>query len=180
MSKYKNAPPWQAIKIPASNLPPHINKVSCVVHELDVENAPRYQSDSEHTWCNIFVTDVITAMGFEPGHWVDPDGNKAKQGAGQELTANLLTRWLLAVGPNKGWVEGDKQTATDAARRGHLCVAAWDSRGKGSGHVAILLPEGTIAQAGRTNFLGGTVAEGFGNLPVLYFIQAQTGIRHGK
>jgi hypothetical protein len=70
--------------------------------------------------------------------------------------------------------------ATDAAARGHLVVVGWDSKGKGSGHVAILLPEGPIAQAGRKNFVGRTVAEGFGKYPVRFFIQANSGLPHAK
>lgn len=181
MTKYKSAPPWQAITIPASKLPPHINKLRAVVHELDVEKAPRYQADATRTWCNIYVTDVIKAMGHVPGHWMDPkSGEPTEPGTGEEMTANRLVRWFLKHGARKGWIAADRGTAVDAAARGHLVIVGWDSVSKGPGHVAVLLPEGTISQAGSTNFTGKTIAEGFGKRPVQFFIQSNSGIPHAK
>lgn len=175
---FRSTPPWQNIKPPAGELPAHPGKLRAVIEELDVANAPRYRPGPGVTWCNIFVTDVITAMGFEPGHWVQADGTPAPVGSGKELNANGLVRWLIEYGPVKGWIEADKATATDAAARGHLVVVGYDSKSNKPGHVAVMLHEGTIAQAGRRNFVGETVRSGFGALPVRYFVQMHSGSHH--
>lgn len=175
---FKTTPPWLPIEPPSAKLPASVTKLRAVIRDLDVENAPRYRATKTQTWCNIFVTDVIDAMGFDPGHWVAKDGTRADVGKGEELSANKLVRWFVEKGPSHGWTEADRPSAVDAAARGHLVVVGWDSLGPGSGHVAILLPEGTIAQAGRTNFVGRTIAEGFGRLPVKFFVQMRGG-SHG-
>lgn len=174
--EWKNEPPWRAIKVPARLLKPGPEKLRAVIAELDVENAARYKPSSYGTYCNIFAQDVITAMGFHPGHWVrSEDGGPAEQGHGTELSANLMARWFDKWGAAQGWVEADRKVATDAAARGHLVVVIWDSGTKGPGHVAIMLPEGTIAQAGGSNFVGKTIREGFGTKPVRFWVQANSG-----
>lgn len=173
---HKITPPWKDITVPTRLLPPSPEKLRAVINDLDVENAPRYQPSSYGTYCNIFATDVLAAMGFPPSHWVNPDdGSPSEMGKGQELTANLMARWFTKFGAAQGWVDADRQTATDAAARGHLVVVIWDSQGKGPGHVAIMLPEGTIAQAGAENFVGKTIREGFGNRPVKFWVQSHGG-----
>jgi hypothetical protein len=175
MSDFKSTPPWQPIDPPAGELPPSPEKLRMVIDELDVTNAPRYQPNPSQTWCNIFATDVIQAMGHEPGHWVRKDGNPALVGQGIELNANGLIRWMAEHGPKKGWIVADRQTATDAAARGHLVLVGWDSKSAKPGHVAIMLPEGTIAQAGRRNFVGETIRSGFGQLQPVFFVQMHGG-----
>lgn len=172
---FKNAPPWQTITTPAANLPHGYEKLRMVVDELDVENSPRYRPTPTQTWCNIFVSDVLTAMGLQPGHWVHVNGDPGKQGQGVELNANRLTRWLVKHGPRFGWTETNRLAASDAAERGHTVVLAWDSETSKPGHVAIMLHEGTIAQAGRKNFVGGTVREGFGTLTPRFFVHIPSG-----
>ncbi len=176
MKSISDTPPWLPVQPEAGNAPPGPDKLKAVIAELDVVNSKRYRAGMGKTWCNIFVTDVIEAMGFEPGHWVDRLGSPAKVGEGEELSANKLVRWLITHGPARGWAESDRNSAMAAAERGHLVVVAYDSKStKHSGHVAILLPEGTIAQAGRTNFVGRTIREGFGVLPVKFFVQMRGG-----
>ena len=171
-----NAPPWKAINPPTAQLKPGPTKLRAVINDLDVENAPRYQPGPYGTYCNIFASDVITAMGFEPGHWVSQQtGEPRPQGMGQELNANGMCRWFEKFGAAKGWVQADRATATDAAERGHLVAVCWDSKTNKPGHIAIMLPEGTIAQAGKTNFVGKTIREGFGNLPVVFWVQSRSG-----
>lgn len=177
---YKSEPPWRTIKVPVARLPPGPGKLRAVIDALDVEHAPRYKPSSYGTYCNIFAQDVITNMGFHPGHWVRPeDGGPAETGKGTELSANGMARWFEKYGAAQGWVDSDRSTAMDAAARGHLVVVIWDSGRHGPGHVAILLPEGTIAQAGRDNFVGKTIREGFGNRPVRFWVQAGSGV-HGS
>lgn len=173
---HKNTPPWQTITVPTAKLPPSLEKLRAVINDLDVEHAARYKKSAYATYCNIFVTDVFDALGFPPSHWVDPmNGSPAAQGKGVELNANGLMHWMRTYGPAQGWIHADRTTALDAAARGHLVMAGWDSQSGRPGHVAIVLPEGTIAQAGGTNFVGKTIREGFGNLPVEFFIQSHGG-----
>lgn len=175
MKSFKETPPWQSIKPPSSQLPNTEGKLRKVVDELDVENAARYKPQPSATYCNIFVSDVLTAMGLEPGHWIDDDGHPAEDGHGWEMTANRMVRWFRTTGKDYGWVETDRRIALDSAARGHVVVVGWDSQGKGPGHIAIVLPEGTIAQAGRKNFVGGTIREGFGDRNVRFFVQIHGG-----
>lgn len=172
---FKNTPPWKTISVPTAKLPPGPHKLKAVVADLDVEHAERYKADPHYvTFCNIFAADVITAMGFEPGHWIDEHtGDPAEVGKGHELNANGMARWFKQWGPAKGWINADRATALDAAARGHLVVVTYDSKTDKPGHIAIVLPEGTIAQAGRTNFVGKTIREGFGNLPTQFWIQSR-------
>lgn len=168
---FKNVEQFRDIKIPTSQLPWSPDKIRAVAKELDPVNSPRYKADAHRTWCNIFVTDLFNAMGVVPGHWMNEDGSLGEQGHGIEMSANRLVRWMKEHGPAYGWTPTDKDTAFDAAERGHLVMLGWENIGGGSGHVAILLPEGTIAQAGKRNFIGEPVSAGFGNLPVLYFVK---------
>lgn len=172
----KKREPWLRIQTEAALLPPSPDKLRRVIDELDVETAPRYKAKNGQTFCNIFVTDVCDAMGFAPSHWVDKEAGKpTPNGTGIELNANGICRWLNKFGPNEGWVQADRKAAMDAAARGHLVIVGWDSKAATPGHVAILLPEGTIAQAGRTNFVGKTIREGFGKLEVTFWVQSRGG-----
>lgn len=177
MSDFKNTPPWQSIHPPAGNLPRHPNKLRMVIDELDVENSPRYKPTPAATYCNIFAADVLNAMGLQPGHWMRLDGEPASDGepGAWEMTANRMCRWFIMHGKRFGWEPADRPTAQDAAARGHVVVVCWDSAKGTPGHIAIMLPEGTIAQAGRHNFVGQTISQGFGKLPVKFFVQLHGG-----
>lgn len=161
--------PWRPITIPAASLPNVGDKLRQVVTELDVERAPRYRATSTATFCNIFVTDVCDAFGVPPSHWMHEDGTPARYGKGLEMSANRLVRWFAQHGARYGWIDADKPTAQDAAARGHLVVIGWDSKTAAPGHVAVLLPEGTVAQAGRKNGVGLPISSAFGKGKALQF-----------
>lgn len=169
---WQGTPPWKPIDIPASKLPQGDKKLRQVLAELDVENSHRYRATKSDTFCNIFVWDFTRAMGCEVPHWVRADGRVTQVGKGKELNANGVVRWLATHGAREGWVQADRKTATDAAARGHVVVVGWDSGKATPGHVAVMLPEGTIAQAGASNFVGKTVRSGFGDREVTFFIYA--------
>jgi hypothetical protein len=169
---WTTTPPWREITIPASELPQGDNKLRQVLAELDPVGAPRYKRTANGTSCNIFVWDFTRAMGCEIPHWVRADGRQSQVGKGRELNANGICRWLKTAGPREGWVGADRKTAVDAAARGHVVVLGWDSGNTSPGHVAVMLPEGTIAQTGATHFVGKTVREGFGTKQPEFFIFA--------
>ena len=176
---WTEVPPWADIDIPAASEPHEVtDRLHAIVKQLDVENAPRYRASKTATYCNIFVTDICRAWGVAPHHWCHPiTGQPTERGVGHELSANKMCAWFKSFGAAHHWVEADKKTATDAARRGHLVVLTWrNPEPKKSGHVAVLLPEGTIAQAGRRNFVGQTVAQGFGQAQPTFWVQ----MRHGS
>lgn len=165
--------PWRPIRIPAASLPNNVEKLRHVVTELDVERAPRYRANATQTFCNIFLTDVCDAYGVPPTHWMHEDGTPAQYGRGLEMSANRLVRWFHSKGARYGWIVADKQTAMDAAARGHLVALGWDSKTSGPGHVAVLLPEGTVAHAGRKNGVGIPIGQAFGKSRAPdYFIHA--------
>lgn len=135
-----------------------------VAKQFDVANATRYQpppKPSTATWCNIFVWDVTRAMGVEIPHFWTGAENRA------EMRANDIYRWL-DMGTD-GWRKTDPTSARSAAAQGIPVVLAWPNPG-GTGHVAMLLPDGTIAQAGRTNLFGAPVGSGFGSHVPSYFV----------
>lgn len=171
MTDFKNAEPWKSIFPPSARLPFSAEKLRKVIEELDVEHAPRYKAEGGRTWCNVFASDVLSAMGLPPPHWVSQTGEPLPGPAsdGVELTANGMANWLETHGIRNGWVSTGREEAMDAAARGHVAVVTYTAP-KGSGHIAILLPEGTIAQAGKLNFVGRTIREGFGNLPVQFWV----------
>lgn len=162
---FKNVPPYKSIRIPAAELPFSAAKQRQILKELDVENSPRYKPGAGKTYCNIFVSDFLDALGLPPTH---TEG-------GVELSANAMIEWLASPkGAGTGWVQADRQTALDAAARGHVVLVSYFQTAKGrSGHIAVVLPEGTIAQAGKSNFMGGTIRSGFGDLPLIFFVQSR-------
>ena len=168
---FKNVPPWKSITIPAESLPYGAHKQRQIIKELDVENSPRYKPGGGKTYCNIFVSDFLDAMGLPPTH---VEG-------GVELNANAMIEWLASPkGASTGWIEADRETALDAAERGHVVLVTYFNHNVNPitkklrpGHIAIVLPEGTIAQAGKKNFVGGTIRSGFGDLPVVFFVQSR-------
>lgn len=171
-SDWTVVPPWRPINTPAAALSTGPDKLRKVIAELAVETSPRYKAVDLCTWCNIFVWDVTRQMRCEIPHWVK-DGAAADPGQGNELTANGMHKWLKKYGPANGWHPAERLAALDAAARGHVVVVCYNSHSSRPGHIAIVLPEGTIAQAGRENFVGKTIREGFGTLPVEFFVQVR-------
>lgn len=145
-----------------------------VLRQFDVERSARYQPRNGKTWCNVYAWDVTRAMSAEIPHWVDTAGRPTKVGRGVELSANGVFDWLNNHGAEYGWWPSRADAAELLARCGRPAVAIWKNpEAKKSGHIAMVIPGEigvvTIAQAGKTNFIGLPVASGFGNLPVAYF-----------
>ena len=166
MQPWKTTPPWLPIELPEANR----RDLHSVVAALDVENALRYKPKASATYCNIFVSDVTGAAGYAIPHWADTHTGEAVEPGSRnsrEQRANDMVRWLH--NPRHGWTQISRPDAHLIAATGGLVVLGWDSQSARPGHIAIMLPEGTIAQAGAQNFVGGTIAKGFGELPVKFF-----------
>lgn len=138
-----------------------------VAQQFNVEHSPRYAPPGDgRTWCNIYVWDVTRAMGVEIPHWYDPaTGASRPMGLGSEMRANDMVAWLKA---GHGWTAVDAATARARAAAGIPTTVVWPNPG-GIGHVAMLMPDGTIAQAGASNLWRKPISHGFGNRAVLYF-----------
>lgn len=146
-----------------------------VARQFSVESNPRYTprdiqgNGHVDTFCNIFASDVLKAMGCEPGHFF----------MGNELSANRMVDWYDRHAKDYAWREVTEVEARENAARGCPTIVIWknpslnaDGRPK-SGHVAVVLPcltpDTMIAQAGAHNFFNGPLAGGFGTGKQLRF-----------
>lgn len=149
-----------------------------IISQFDVENAERYRPNAKQTWCNIFVSDVTKALGCEIPRVILKGASYAEQ------NANEMFDWMFSTGTLfHGWREINAQEARSFADAGKVAVAMYKNPGRlgmlgirvsAPGHVAMLTPshgqDGVwIAQAGRVNFRRAPLAQGFGNLNVLFF-----------
>ncbi len=160
-----------------------------VGRQFGVENNPRYMATrvpriivDPHTglkktieilitWCNIFASDFITAMGAPLPHWITPDNKPATPNTSQarELNVNALVGWMETYGRFAGgWRAVSSKAAQDRANLGFPTIAMWRAPPQEHGHIAVVIP-GThgpggccIAQAGAKNFWGRTTNQGFG------------------
>lgn len=132
--------------------------------QFDVAKNPRYVGDVRGTYCNIFVWDCTRALGCEVPHWTS-----GKVGIGKEMRTPDMRAWLQDE--KNGWKCRTKEDAIASANFGFPTIMSWEPTEPGIGHVAMLLPDGLIAQAGRHNLWKATPEEGFGKklAQVLYF-----------
>lgn len=136
-----------------------------VVAQFGVTTKPRYHPSPNATYCNIFVQDVMAAMGAP---------------LPRETTANLTLQRLVA-GELRPWqaAKGDaaRQAAVAAARAGKPALMGWYNPKGTHGHVAVLLPTSVgmspmIAQAGQKNFLEELATKGFSAAKLVEIIWA--------
>lgn len=143
--------------------------------QFKVECNPRYAANAAAglTYCNIFLWDTTTALGFQIPHWVDrttdrPAASLASNA--KELTANATIEWLHAhagdtlfhAWQSLGYGSTVGQQAHALANQGIPVVAAWHSGLSNTvGHVALVVPSALpysvsdgpmVAQAGLYNF----------------------------
>lgn len=139
-----------------------------VLEQFDVTTAKRYQPDKVRTWCNIFVWDATRALGCEVPHWYDVQtGEGLPVGRGSEMTANRMVDYL--DGGFGGWRKVTPEDAVARASFGFPVILGWYNQYSGPGHVAMLLPDGTVAQAGRKCLWRATVAKAFGRFTPRYW-----------
>jgi uncharacterized protein YgiM (DUF1202 family) len=162
-----------------------------IVNWINVQKSSnkRYQPGNNSTFCNIYAHDYCHLAGvYFPRVWWT---SKALMGLArnetvkplygntiQEMRANDLLRWLKDFGEIFGWRQtGDLNKLQNAANIGGvaLIIARRIEEGR-SGHVTIVIPEGTTSakrdanglvtaplqsQAGSTNFNMGTGKPGW-------------------
>jgi hypothetical protein len=122
-----------------------------VIDQFGVDGNPRYAprvlpySTKTQTFCNVFVTDVMAAMGVILPHWVDARGNPAQPAApgSVELNANGTVNWLNTHGHRYGWNRITDTQAQEHANSGHPVIAGQSPLG----HVAVVRP-GTLTAKG--------------------------------
>lgn len=138
-----------------------------IAQQFRVTEMPRYMAVPGKTWCNIYAWDVTRAMGAEIPHWYDPaTGNPMPVGKGSEMRANDMVSYLEQM--RGGWQQVPSELARSRAAAGYPTVIVWRNP-DGPGHIAMLLPDGTIAQAGASNLWRGSITAGFGYRPLKFF-----------
>lgn len=161
--------PWPAeeMTVYTERTPENLLKAA---EQFRVEKEARYRPWLGKTFCNIFAWDVSRALGCEVPHWVTNDGKAAPPFApgAREQTANSLYRWFALFGGAEGWrpVES-REEAEMRADLGYPTFAVWYN-GNGSGHIALMLPGGRIAQAGAKNGIM-RFEEGFGSREARFY-----------
>lgn len=148
--------------IPLASLPRSEEALLLAVMRRDPEHAPLYHrrdldgDGKPETMCNWFVRDVTADLSA-------PIPN---------MRANDMIEWLRGtLARLEGWKAGSLESAKVAAGEGKVVVVGWKNPAGATGHVALMInSKGEIAQAGRINFNRGTIAQGFGDLKVEFFI----------
>lgn len=163
--------------------------IKCI-EQFPVTTHARWQRNAQgRTACNIFAYDVSVAMKVPCPHWVDkttrdplalgPTGIPVQKENRLELSGNGICHWLQTTGVQKyGWRFCTLEEAAQNASKGFMTVATWFNPGPdglpftnddGIGHIGVIrpsvFPNVRMAQAGASNFLNGSVANGFGTNP---------------
>jgi hypothetical protein len=136
------------------------------VRQFDVAHQERYRPrvlfrpGHVDTWCNFFAADVALAMLVPLPHWVDTDGKPVGAGQGHELNVGGMEAWLAKSGSKYGWSKCTEETARANAQAGRFTVVT-----AAADHIAVVVPGPervtTIAQAGKSCFESGTLAQSF-------------------
>lgn len=153
--------------------------VRCI-EQWQVPTHARYKRNAAgYTMCNIFTQDVALSMKVPCPHWVDktskdplaigPTGLPVQLDNREEMSGNGICLWLQTHGVQRyGWEMVTPEGAAQAASIGFMTVVTWYNPG-GIGHIGVIrpsvFPNVRIAQAGGSNFLNGSIGNGFGTNP---------------
>jgi hypothetical protein len=167
-------PQWEPVRAPRTNSVTNRSPAEylAVVQQFDVVNANRYRPLLARTWCKTFVWDVLSAMGCGgvASHWVDSNTGKPGRpfsfGVHETQANDVVSRMSLS---DYGWDCLTFEEAKNQADIGCPTIVGWHSKGVTSGHVAVMLPGGNIAQAGVVNFFDKPLKFGFGVRAVQFF-----------
>lgn len=150
------------MSLPNASLPRSEEATLIAIMRRDPEHAPIYHRRDingdgiPETMCNWFARDFAADMSA-------PIPN---------ARANDQIEWLRStLGLLEGWKETNITGAKLAAGEGKVVLVGWFNPKGHPGHIAVMRNGlGEIAQAGRINFNKGTIEQGFGQLPVQFFI----------
>lgn len=149
--------------------------LNTVIDQFAVTSNSRYRPKNGKTYCNIFAWDCTRALGAEIPHWVlNNKPATSNTGGAKELNANATYNWLNNYGSGYGWYKTTASEAQKRANAGYPTVAVWRNTSGGSGHIAVIRPEGSgyiytnargpvIAQAGGSNYSYANISIGFGS-----------------
>lgn len=169
---------WRDLKVNGENIKTPREAATFVIKHF----MPRYlpwknEKGKLVTGCNILFTDVVQLLGLDgPYHWVDKKGNPMNfmpgiQIKGDELSANKLVDWFHMYGMSYGYWQISRNEAEDLAATGVLVAVMYKNpHPEESGHIGVVLENGTLAQAGGgIPFVGHPIESGFGILPVEFW-----------
>ena len=152
------------------------NAYNTVIDQFKVNTNSRYARTASATYCNIFAWDVMSAMRVQLPHWIYNNNKPASPFASgaHELNVNATYNWLNKCGSTYGWKKVSASEAQKRANNGYPTVAIWKNPSGGSGHIAVVRPEGNgyaysstngpvTAQAGAQNKNYLNVKSGFGS-----------------
>ena len=151
------------------------------IEQFHVDTHARYKRNaSGFTMCNIFAGDVLgIAMKSPCPHWVDKttqaplmlgsNGLPVQRDNRAEESGNGICQWLQTIGVQQyGWKVCTPEQACIEASKGNPTTVTWLNP-TGIGHIAVVkpstFPNMRIAQAGGSNFVDGSVGNGFGSDP---------------
>lgn len=149
--------------------------LNTVLDQFEVTSNSRYRRASNgNTYCNIFAWDVTSALGCQIPHWTLNNliADSSARGA-KEMNVNATYAWLNGYGGMYGWYKVSGYDAQQRADNGYPTVAVWKNPNGGSGHIAVVRPQGggysysdsmgpVVAQAGASNYNYINVSNGFG------------------
>ena len=129
------------------------------------------------TFCNFFVQDATSELGV--GLPVSDSGRAllANEMVDYFETGKLpdqgFEKFKNTNNNNQSWKALSEADAKAAAARGVPVVVGWKNRPGRPGHVAMMRPNGNIANVGKTNFQNGPVSAGFGKKQVKYYVHQE-------
>lgn len=125
-----------------------------VLTQFGVETHERYRpvmiDRKLVTYCNIYRWDATAALGCEVPHWYNPTtGKPTKHHApgSREMRANTVEQWMRMFGREYSWRLVSRAEAQTEASHGKPVVVNWYNP-KGHGHEALMMPDGSVIQAG--------------------------------
>lgn len=137
-----NPAPWSVSNGSADRSP---DKYLRCLKQFNFDSQDRYAPENGVTFCNIAASDAAPALGCHIPHV------HLNYGSGytvQEFRANDLYDWFPGEdGRAFGWQPVNADDAKKAAALGFPTVVLWYNP-EGPGHIAWVLPDGTLGQAG--------------------------------
>jgi hypothetical protein len=144
------------------------------LEQFQFDTAPRYQPDAEGTYCATALEDGAPALGVILPKVYGANGCVGKPigGTGSPfnyLQANDLTDWLASIDGSgnggHGWKETSLAGAQSQAALGRPTILTYKNPDPTKhGHVAWMMSDGTLAQAGATCGYHIAIDQAFGNL----------------